>query len=309
MNNKAPWVLIDYSWLVHRAMYSTGGLEFEDIPTGVIYGVLDAIRTVCKDKRILSNKVAIMLDSRESFRKEIYPKYKCNRSKLSETQKEERAIMYKQSKLLSEKILPDSGFRVYEQEGLESDDLIAMAARQVRQYAENDSSSVQAIMITADGDLFQSITQTVHWYNPSKNLYYTPSKFYHDKGISPEKWDSVKCIAGCSTDNVGGVSGVGECTAIKYLKGTLPKGYKTYRCIVSERGQEIINRNQVLVKLPCPDTRMLDLEEPEYNPQVFFGYCKLFGISTYLEGSKRRELEDFFKGKFVTEHIRRRKGR
>jgi len=285
------WVLIDLSYLAHRARCALHGLEHEDYPTGVIFGFLEQLRSICTDPKVLSNRVALFADSKKSHRKQSFPEYKQKRvDNRTEEEREQISIMWDQVRLLQTKILPESGFKIYRQVGLESDDLIAMAASQF------EGTQTQAIMVTSDGDLYQCIRDSVHWYDPSRGTCHNPASFLAARGISPHRWGEVKSIAGCSSDGVPGIQGVGEQTAVKYLTGCLPSRYKTYQAITSENGQRIVARNKPLVILPHERTKTVDLREPRYNPGEFFDLCKRYGIVSYLQGPKRNAWIRFFHG-------------
>lgn len=290
------WVFIDMSFLAYRALHATGGLEFEDIPTGIIFGFFSQLRMICNDPLVQSNRVAIFCDSRTSFRADVYPEYKAKRrEELTEKQKAERErirTMRIQQNVLEREILPALGFPIYRQEGLESDDLIAHAAKEAMKEAAFGGPLPRAVMITSDGDLYQCINGAVHWYDSQRKKYFDLDSFKEKHGISPQQWGEVKTIGGCSSDNVAGVPGVGETTAIKYLLGNLPQHHKTYEAIRSKAGKKIRARNVELVQLPHYKTKRFLLQEPKYDPDAFFSMCEKYGLKTFLD--ERKSWMSFF---------------
>lgn len=279
-----PWLLIDLSYLAHRARYALDGLQFQDLPTGVLFGFFEQLRTICQDERCRSNRVAIFLDSNQSYRKQKFPAYKAHRKdKLTEEEVEQLHVMYQQVKLLQTEILPAIGFPIYQQTGCESDDLMAMAAREFHGHQR------QAVIITADGDLWQCIKLAVHWYDPFRKLYYDPVSFMNKKGLAPADWGSVKALAGCNGDEVPGIPGVGTKTAVDYLLGKLNTGYKRAKAIVSPEGRAIYERNKGLIFLPHPKTKPISLREPEYKAEEFFKMAERYGLLSFLEEPKRGE--------------------
>lgn len=285
MEESMTWLLMDVSFLAYRALYSVGHLELEDIPTGVIFGFLSQFRAVCE--RLRSTKAVLFFDSdsRESLRARVYPAYKGQRKRDQEEEHAQQvSILWKQMRMLEEELLPDIGLQCLRQNGLESDDLIALAAK----------GGEKSIIVSADGDLYQCITDTCHWYDPARKVMHSPGSFIEKYGIDPCRWGEVKTIAGCKSDNVNGVHGVGEATAIKYLNGVLPPRYQKYQNIENERGQEIIERNQGLVILPHEKTEPFELVAPNYDPKIFFKYCRRFGLQSFLK--KRAGWRDFFNG-------------
>jgi len=295
--SKAPRVLIDASYLAHRALHSLQGLEFEDFPTGVIYGLLEQILSLAYDDRITSNRLLMCFDSRKSYRKKAYPDYKGNRNK-DRTEKEmaELRAMHKQVDLMRSEVFPACGFLTARQSGVESDDLMAYAAKQGRD---------KVILVTSDGDLYQCITDSVHWYDPGRDQYLDPLTFWVKKGIEPHQWAEVQAIAGCSSDNVKGIRGIAEKSAIDYVLGRHNPTYKRFKAVVE--GRRTITLNRSLVTLPHKKTKPFDIVEPQYNPAAFFEQCERFGIRTYLEGAKHSAWLRFFSGDFDRVKSRTRK--
>jgi DNA polymerase-1 len=276
-----PWVLADTSYLAYRAMHSVGYLSFEDIPTGVIFGFLTQLRALCEDSRINSNRVLLFFDSFKSKRRDAYPEYKAKRRKQREEDGEERervSYMFEQVHLLRDKILPAMGFPCYSQEGLESDDLMADVSYQLQGAGE------KGVIITADSDLFQCIHENCHWYDPARKYYYEPASFEEKYGLPPSRWGEVKALAGCSTDNVAGVPGVGDKTAVKYLRGHLSAKSKAYGRIESEEGKAIKKRNEALVVLPHLETDEVHVREPELKSDVLMAVAERYGMVSILKG-------------------------
>lgn len=288
------WVLVDFSNIAYRAFYATRELEYQDLKTGIIYGFFEQLRATCMDPSVNSNCINIFCDSAKSLRRGIFPDYKNDRKKkkeeMEEDEKEALEVMKEQCRLLRRKILPEIGFPIHRQKGLESDDLIAQAASQFH------GSKKEAVIISSDGDLFQCISSAVHWFEPGRNMYYNPKTFFEKKGIDPNQWGMVKCLSGCKTDNVPGVSGVGEKSAILYLNGFMPKKYARYITINSDEGKKITERNRDLVILPHHKTKKVELVEPVYDLDAFRSWCKKLGFKSSLKGSKWEDWKLFFSG-------------
>ena len=293
------WVLIDISFLAHRARHAMKDLEFEEFKTGVIFGFFEQLLTICFHPKIKSNQVVLFFDSRQSYRRRIYPEYKNKRAEDRTDEEWKRiGVMKEQLNILRKEVLPEIGFPCLIQTGLESDDLIAQFALQVK---------TPAVMVTPDGDLYQCITDKVHWYDPARDVYLTPESFYAKKGCHPELWGYIKCLAGCDTDNVKGVPGVGEKTAMKYIHEKLPPHYKAFKAIQNLEGIDIPLRNYDLVILPHKKTKPIDIQPPEYKIERFIHHCKRFGLKSYLSGMKQEQWMNFFNGIFETRKIQTRK--
>jgi 5'-3' exonuclease len=142
------------------------------------------------------------------------------------------------------------GFQnVFLEKGYESDDLIAA-------LVDSDmanSSMLQVTIVTSDHDMFQLLSSRTSLYLLGKRKMYTLQDFQAEWGISPSQWVDVKSIAGCSSDNIIGIDGVGEISAAKYMRGQLKSSSRVYRKIVEKA--HTWRRNYDLVRLPyvgCP---------------------------------------------------------
>lgn len=287
-------VMYDTSWMGYRSIFSIGSaVKFKDEPTSVIYGLLDQVRTIALDRRVRSNNVGMFFDSPRSFRREKFPFYKNKPGTKTPEELEQRRVMHEQLNRLHYEILPACGFPCYSQEGLESDDLMAQVAQQ----------NIESVIITADEDLLQCITDQTHWFNPSNKggygSYYDTADMIRDKAIGPNDWAYVKCLAGCDSDNVPGIKGVGEKTAIAYIWKMLNPGVKL-DSINSAAGLLTVDRNIELVTLPHKYTKPVRVVTPSYKDSVFFGWCEKLGFRSFLEGSQHRDWCNFFSGRMST---------
>lgn len=298
------WILIDMSYLAHRARHSMAGLATEDMQTGVLYGFFEQLYTICSTLQFSSNKVIVFADSKTSYRTKDFPEYKLKRKQNRTPEEwEQIKIMHAQIDILRRQVLPEMGIHVYGQKGLESDDLMAWAAARLTRRKK------QGVMITSDGDLYQCITPWISWYDPQRELLYSPASFVHIKGVRPDQWGLVKAIGGCTTDGVPGIQGVSEKGAIDYLLDKIPHHHKRYKNIICGTAFGEIERWKKLVVLPHKRTKRIKLRAPKYNPEVFFEFCKKYNIDSYLEGPKRRQWEGFFENRFRGSALRRRKRR
>ena len=253
---------IDCNNLAHRAYHTTGDLSHGGNPTGVIFGFFNQVFNFVRKHP--GCELVFCWDSQKSLRKEFYPDYKKRRVPITPQEIETRAELYAQLDTLRAEVLPALGWGscVWHREGYEADDLIAWGV-----YAAWDR---HVYMVTGDQDLYQALedggTTAAVIYSPSSHDIYSERDFRAEYKVTPEQWPMVKAIAGCSSDNVEGVKGVGESTAIKYINGTLKPSTQAYKAIVQAKSAGLTERNLRLVKLPYGED--WDNEAPLELPTV-----------------------------------------
>jgi DNA polymerase-1 len=205
-------LLIDGSSLIFRGFYGTmrqldrfigKNGEYTNAVAMVHKMVVDAIQ------RIQPTHILVAFDTAEkTFRSSMYPEYKGNRSDAPE----ELGAQFP----LVQEMLPLMGITEYHVVGYEADDIIGTLASQAEQIGWEVS------VISGDRDLTQLvsnlITVEITIRGVSEVETYTPEYFYEKNGITPIQVTDVKGLAGDSSDNIPGVTKIGEKTAIKLLK-------------------------------------------------------------------------------------------
>lgn len=276
-------VLIDSNYLCHKAKNTMGTLSYNGQPTGIIFGFIKQLITIAKTTG--SKDFLFFWDSRKSERKKIYPDYKAKRRpELTDWEKEDWEIAFKQFIQLRKRILPRIGFKNnHLQSGYEADDLMAKYVM--------DNQTNELILATADADLLQ-LLDYADFLNLSKNKLITRQLFRLEYGIEPKQYGEVKQIAGCNSDNVAGIQGVGEKTAIKYLRNELPKTHKTYQKI--KEGKEIITRNACLVILPFKGTKKIEEKQDNFKITEFIDVCRELGMESLLTKDSKEEIKSLF---------------
>ena len=275
MNNK--WLILDCNYLCHRAAHSIGDLSYKGAKTGVVYGFLKDILFL--QEKFDTKRIVFCWDKGPYLREELYPSYKQNRKglykKLTEEEKKFWVEFVIQVKKLRTRYLKTIGFsNIFYQNGYESDDIIASICFNL---PEGD----EAIIISNDQDLYQLIRWNVSFYSPQKRKLFTLQDFKRRYGIEPCLWTAVKVLAGCSTDSIPGIKGIGEKTAIKYLKGQLKKATKAYQAIISKKGNRIFKRNLKLVWLPFEGTKVFKLRKcNHFSNQGWLKVTKALGMKS-----------------------------
>lgn len=281
------WLILDCNYLCWRAFHTTGNLAYEGRGTGIIYGFM---RDVINLQELHGTKRMVFCfdhSRKHLLRRKIYPSYKFKRDKSKDRYEPgtyEDTV--RQIKQLRNVILPDLGYRnVLCEKGYEADDLIASV---VGNLAPNE----EAIVVGSDGDLLQLLgPRTIIW-SPRTGKAITQKSFEEQYGISPSQWCDVKAIAGCSSDDVLGIRGVGEKTACAFLCGKLDASSAKHAAIV--KGNKIWRKNLKLVTLPYKGTPVYNLRKDKLNEKAWNKMCRRLGFKSFLGGryGKGKEAEE-----------------
>ncbi len=212
-------VIIDGKSVFYRGYYAMPGLSLRDgTPTGGVYGFASLALEVIK--KLEPDYVAVAWDKpKTSIRKrlELLPTYKAGRKKPPED-------FFAQIPLLKE-LLAAFHWPLYELDDYEADDIMGGFAEQA---AKQD---IETCLITSDLDMLQLVGPLVHVYALKKGFseieQYSPAYFEQKYGISVHQFLDLKALKGDNSDNIPGVPGIGEKTAIQLLQefGTLDGVY------------------------------------------------------------------------------------
>lgn len=279
--------IIDSNYLCYRGVFTTGDLSYGDVGTGVIYGFLNQLLSV--GKKVAADQYIFCWDSKRSLRKEYYPFYKQKRSKKDEDEdhKEFWRKAFMQFGMIQHKVLPELGFKnIFVQAGYESDDI--MASLVLNNSIENP------ILVTSDDDLLQMLHKCAI-FNLNSNEIVDEEVFKGQYGIRPQDWVEIKKIAGCKSDEIPGIDGVGIKKAVQYIRGEMKEDSKIFQRIQSIPSQEIIKRNDWLVRLPLPGTKTFQIKRDYYiSKGGYFAICKQYGIKSLLRKEKLDDWEIHF---------------
>jgi DNA polymerase-1 len=221
-----------------------------------VYGFLATVMSL--RERFDTDNFVFAFDRGKLKRTEILPTYK-DRPPRSPDHEEEHKLAKQTMEQLRRKLLPFFGFKnILSQPGYEADDVIASVV--INSLPEGDD----AVIVSTDNDLLQLLsTDRVVIYNPNKELVYNEAKFSEEwYGLQPGDWALVKAIAGCRSDNVPGIRGIGETTAAKFVAGQLPWHSSGYEKIKSTK-KSVFEERLKLVKLPYEGTQTFTLAEDD----------------------------------------------
>lgn len=200
--------IVDISSFVFRAYYAIRPLRnSKGLPTHATYGVISMLLKLLRQKK--PSHLIIAFDSGgPSFRKKIYDEYKANRVEVPEDLPPQFDSVRQ-----FVKAYPFTSFQAAE---YEADDVIATIVRRVR--AEEHKHFDQVVIVSADKDLMQLVGPDVCLYDSMKEKAYDVAGVIERFGVSPDKVIDVLALAGDSSDNIPGVAGIGEKTAIKLIQ-------------------------------------------------------------------------------------------
>lgn len=270
------YLILDATYLCHRAFYAFPELRNGTDATGVLYGFLRDL-VLFKDTHN-TNKFIFCFDCGRSKRHKDFDGYKGNR-KHPEREQAARDDFSKQMEYLRTAYLPQLGYRnILYSSGYEADDIIASVVSGLNKDDE-------AIIISSDHDMFQLLSDRVCMWLPSQKKAYTVASLKKQYGVEPIQWPHVKSLAGCSSDSIPGCPGVGEITAAKYLTGKLSSKLKTYQAIEDFARSPFRKRNYDLVKLPYPGTPAFTLQEDDVTDAKWRAVCKKLGMKSLLRSS------------------------
>lgn len=204
-----PIYLIDGSGYIFRAYYAIRGLSTaHGFPTNAIYGFTQMIWKLLQDKQ--PTHLAVIFDSKEpSFREAIYADYKANRAAPPDDLVPQFPYF--------RKVVQAMRIPTFEMPGFEADDIIGTIATRLARQGHD------IIIVTGDKDFMQLVGERIRIIDPMKAKEIGISEVRERFGVDPAHVTDVLGLAGDATDNVPGVPGVGEKTAIKLVQqfGTL----------------------------------------------------------------------------------------
>lgn len=274
-------LLLDMGHLTHRAWYTTGSLSHQGTGTGVVYGVLRDL--VEFQDQFDPVSICFCFDSSARLRVLDYPGYKANRTPMPEEFKEQVLGLYKS-------YLGNLGYRnIFRQRGYEADDLIAALCDKGQ---HNRVCNSEIVIVSGDSDLYQLLGQGVSIFNPKKKKITTEASFTKEKGMSPIQWVDCKAIAGCKTDNIEGIKGVGEKTAAKFLSGKLDSSSKAFEQIV--KGDKIWKRNRHLVRLPYPGVKPMVVVKDKIKARSWYILADSLGMKSLRNKAPERRKQEGF---------------
>ena len=200
-----PLILVDGSSYLYRAYHAFPPLtNSAGQPTGAMYGVLNMLRSLILQYR--PSHVAVVFDAKgKTFRDELFESYKSHRPPMPDDLREQIAPLHEMVEAI--------GLPLLVVPGVEADDVIGTLAKQA------SAQSRHVLISTGDKDMAQLVEPNVTLINTMTNTILGPEEVVTKYGVPPELIIDFLALMGDSSDNIPGVPGVGEKTALALLQG------------------------------------------------------------------------------------------
>ena len=202
-------VLIDGKSVFYRGYYAMGALGLPDgTPTGGVYGFAAIAMEIVR--KLNPTKVVVAWDSKTSTskRRALYADYKAGRVKPGED-------FYAQIPLLKD-LISDLGWAFVELDDYEADDIIGTLSREA-----DEAGDYETYIISSDLDMLQIVDDNTHMWRILKGFTNIEkidvAEFERKYGIKKHQFLDLKSLKGDASDNIPGVPGIGEKTAVKLL--------------------------------------------------------------------------------------------
>ncbi|WP_299182463.1 DNA polymerase I [uncultured Neptuniibacter sp.] len=203
----SPLILVDGSSYLYRAFFASQQADLRNtagVPTGAIRVVTSMLKSLIK--QYPDSPIAVIFDAKgKTFRDEIYSDYKAQRPPMPDDLRSQVAPIHKIVKAL--------GMPLIVEEGVEADDVIGTLAR------EASRKGVDTLISTGDKDMAQLVDQHVTLINTMTDTVMDVEGVKDKFGIPPELIIDYLALMGDKVDNIPGVPGVGEKTALALLQG------------------------------------------------------------------------------------------
>ncbi len=255
-------LLIDGNNILFRAFYAIRMLtNKKGQHTNALTGFMNTYLRLMKEEQ--PDLIATAFDtSAPTFRHKMYDGYKGTRNKAPDELIEQMPII--------RELLTALGIKIIEKDGWEADDIIGTLSRAAAEQG------LECVIMTGDRDSFQLINDSVTVRYPSTkgDIMYTPAKINEVYGVTPREMLEVKTLMGDSSDNIPGVAGIGEKTALSLIQkyhtvqyiydnlDTLEMTNGVRNKLVNGKENALLSRKLAEIELHAPVSENMD----DYKP-------------------------------------------
>ncbi|MEJ2744137.1 MAG: 5'-3' exonuclease H3TH domain-containing protein [bacterium] len=222
--------LIDGMSCAYRAFYAIRDLRASSgEPTNAIYGFTNMLLKIMRERK--PDAVAVVFDSKApTFRHERFEAYKAHRKPIPEDLVEQLPLI--------KQVIEAYRIVVLQREGVEADDLMESFSLQAAR------ENYDVYLVTSDKDMLQCVGDGISVLKPDSGDIYDREAVMRRYGVEPRQIVDVLALAGDASDNVPGVPGVGEKTAIELVKefGDLEGVLENVERVKGEKRRELLRR-------------------------------------------------------------------
>ncbi len=227
---KDVFLLVDGNSLMHRAYHALPLMDADGVYTNAIYGFLNMLLKVIREEK--AQYLAVCFDEHApTFRHTVYAEYKAGRSETPPELRQQFGTI--------RTLLKNLGIRQYSLQGWEADDLLGTLSRL------GADAGAAPLLLTGDRDALQLVgggTELMFTRKGiSETIRFDASRVYEEFGFTPQQVTDWKGLAGDSSDNIPGVPGVGDKTAVKLLQeyGTLESVLENAGSVKGKLGEKL----------------------------------------------------------------------
>ena len=298
-------LLIDGNSMVNRAFYATMGRMMKT-PTGIstnaVYGFFQIMFKTIEEEN--PDKIIVAFDiSSSEKRTKIFSEYKAGRHKTPED-------LTMQFPIIKE-LLRMMNIPIVQKDGIEADDILGAIAK------KEGKKENKIIILTGDRDYFQLVDMNVNIRYPktimgkTEYIIYDNYKINEEYGLTPEKLIEVKALMGDASDNIPGVKGIGEKTALKLIIqfGSLEKIYEyiensdgkeiakaTLNKLIQDKEMAYVSRDLGRIDIEYDYEKDLginidSIKYTDWRTEEAFSYLKKLSFNKFLDKFKDIEIK------------------
>ena len=298
-------LLIDGNSMANRAFYATMGRMMKT-PTGIstnaVYGFFQIMFKTIEEEN--PDKIIVAFDiSSSEKRTKIFSEYKAGRHKAPED-------LTMQFPIIKE-LLRMMNIPIVQKDGIEADDILGAIAK------KEGKKGNKIIILTGDRDYFQLVDMNVNIRYPktimgkTEYIIYDNYKINEEYGLTPEKLIEVKALMGDASDNIPGVKGIGEKTALKLIIqfGSLEKIYEyieksdgkeiakaTLNKLIQDKEMAYISRDLGRIDIEYDYEKDLginidSIKYTDWRTEKAFSYLKKLSFNKFLDKFKDIEIK------------------
>ena len=298
-------LLIDGNSMANRAFYATMGRMMKT-PTGIstnaVYGFFQIMFKTIEEEK--PDKIIVAFDiSSSEKRTKIFSEYKAGRHKAPE----DLTIQFP----IIKELLKTMNIPIVQKDGIEADDILGAIAK------KEGKKGNKIIILTGDRDYFQLVDMNVNIRYPktimgkTEYIIYDNYKINEEYGLTPEKLIEVKALMGDASDNIPGVKGIGEKTALKLIIqfGSLEKIYEyieksdggeiakaTLNKLIQDKEMAYVSRDLGRIDIEYDYEKDLginidSIKYTDWRTEEAFSYLKKLSFNKFLDKFKDIEIK------------------